>query len=346
MKETIKFKLMLNLFTFAGTETGTENIQTSADANIAAEFKTYYDKRLIRKAGPNLVFAQFAVKRPLPQGSGKTIEFRGFHDLDTKVGTRKLTEGVTPAAQKMKAYTIEATVEQYGGYVGITDMVKTTSIDPMVTETIDALSSQAEIVLDKLIRNAIVGNDEVNEAYAKSATAESALTTAGHCITVDDIRRIVNILKRANAPKIDGAYPLVLHPDVSTDLQADQEYKDLYHYLKPANLAAGYVGDVAGARIYESTNVLITKNSTSGAAIYHNVLIGQNSYGTVELSGGGLRTIIKQVGSAGSSDPLEQRGSIGWKATTVTKVLIPKYLVNFSCCSKFNGVDDAETETI
>lgn len=334
-------KIKLGLFTFAGTDVSS-NVQTSTDSDIAKEFKTYYDKRLIRKAGPNLVFAQFAVKRPLPQGSGKTIEFRGFHELDTDVNARKLTEGVTPAAQKLRMYTIEATVAQYGGWVGINDVVKTTAIDPMVTQAVDALSSQAETVLDKIIRNAIVGDDEVNEAYAASAATESAMTPANHKITVNDIRRIVNMLKRANAPRIDGAYPLILHTDVSTDLQADEEYKTLYHYKNPEKLAAGYVGDIAGARIYESTNVLITKNETSGNAIYHNVLVGQDSYGSVALEGGGLRTIIKQLGSSGSSDPMEQRGSVAWKATTVAKVLIPKYLVNYSCCAEYNGVDDAE----
>ncbi len=336
-------KIKLNLFAFAGTDVSS-NVQTSTDTDIAAEFKTYYDNRLIRKAGPNLVFAQFAVKRPIPQGRGKTIEFRGFHELDTDVTARKLTEGQTPAAQKLQAYTVEATVAWYGGWVGITDVVKTTAIDPMVTEAIDALSSQAEVVLDKIIRNAIVGDDEVAEAYAGSASAESAMTPTANKITVADIRRIVNMLKRANAPRIDGAYPLILHTDVSTDLQADEEYKELYHYFKPEKLAAGYVGDVAGARIYESTNVLITKNATSGKAIYHNVLVGQNSYGSVDLKGGGLRTIIKQLGSGGSSDPLDQRGSVGWKATTVAKVLIPKYLVNYSCCATFDGVADAEAE--
>ena len=62
----------------------------------------------------------------------------------------------------------------------------------------------------------------------------------------------------------------------------------------------------------------------------------------VKLEGGGLRTIIKQLGSAGAADPLDQRGSLGWKATTVTVVLVPSYLVDFCCTSSFNAVDDAE----
>ena len=206
------------------------------------------------------------------------------------------------------------------------------------------VGNQPQVVLDKLIRNAIVTDDEVNEAFAGGAVAEAELTVAKHKISVADIRAIVNILKRVNAPKIDGAYPLILHTDVATDLTADEEYKELYKFLKPKNLASGYVGDVVGARIYESTNALITKNE-NGVAIYHGTLIGQNSYGTVEFAGGGLRTIVKQLGSSGTADPLDQRGSAGWKATTVTKVLIPKYLVNFCCTSSFNGVDDAEAIT-
>ena len=345
MKEFIEIKFKFNpanLFVFAGTETSNGNVQVSSDTDIAPEFKTYYDKRLIKKASPNLVYGQFAVKRPLPKGSGKTVEFRGFHELDTTVTSKKLTEGQTPAGTKLKVYTIIATIEQYGDFIPLSDVVMTTAIDPMLTQAIDALAAQAQVVLDKLIRNAVVADEETHEAYAGGADAESELSVAAHIITVADIRRIVNILKRCNAPRIDGAYPLVLHPDVSTDLQADEEYKQLYRYLKPDRLANGYVGDVAGARIYESTNALITKSSDGTTAIYHCTLIGEGSYGTVDLAGGGLRSIVKQLGSSGSSDPLDQRGSAGWKAATVTKVLIPKYIVNFSCCATFNGVQDAE----
>ena len=331
-----------NLFVFEESDTAVlyEN-QPSTDPGIAEEFKTYYDNRLIKKAGPNLVYEQFAVKRPLPKGRGKTVEFRGFHELDTDVASRKLEEGQTPEGQKLAMYTIPATVESYGGWVPLNDIVITTAIDPMVNSAIDVLSTQAHAVLDKLIRNAIVTDDEVNDALAGGADAEAELTVENHKISVADIRRLVNILKRVNAPKINGAYPLILHTDVATDLTADEEYKELYKFLKPQHLASGYVGDVVGARIYETTNALITTNS-EGVAIYHGTLIGEGSYGTVKLEGGGLRTIIKQLGSSGTADPLDQRGSAGWKATTVTKVLIPKYLVNYRCTSSFNGVDDAE----
>ena len=328
-----------NLFVFDANS----NMNTTDSSGIAAEFKTYYDERLIRKTGPNLVFAQFATKKPLPAGKGKTIEFRGFKDLDTTAKNYKLTEGVTPDASKLEMYTLTATVAQYGNYVIITDMVETTAIDPMVTECVDILASQAEIVLDKLIRNAILADEEVAQHYARDVDDTEELTVEGHKISVADIRKIVAYLKRVNAPKIEGAYPLILHTDVASDLTADEEYKELYKYLKPETLASGYVGDVAGARIYESTNAMITTNEAGNVAIYHCHLVAQGAYGCVNLKGGGLRTIIKQVGSSGVADALDQRGSIGWKAASATRVLVPNYLITYSCTSSLNCVEDAET---
>lgn len=49
--------------------------------NLTPEMKTYYDRALIRFASPKLVHAQFGQQKPIPAGSGKTIEFRRFSPL-------------------------------------------------------------------------------------------------------------------------------------------------------------------------------------------------------------------------------------------------------------------------
>jgi N4-gp56 family major capsid protein len=40
-----------------------------------------------------------------------------------------------------------------------------------------------------------------------------------------------------------------------------------------------------------------------------------------------MKMIVKPLGSSGSSDPLDQRGSIGWKANVVAKILNQDWLV-------------------
>ena len=52
--------------------------------------------------------------------------------------------------------------------------------------------------------------------------------------------------------------------------------------------------------------------------------------------------IIKQKGSAGTADPLDQRSTVGWKATAFTaKILIPEYILRIECGSDFSATDEA-----
>lgn len=325
-----KFNPML-LFVFDTGMADNPNTNTTNDSGMSAAMIKYYDKRLIKMAGPKLVYHEFALKRPLPAHNGKTIVFHGWEDLDTNPNDYKLTEGKTPDGEKLTAYDITATVAQYGNYVELTDMVQTTAIDDTVVVAVDKLSAQASVVLDKLHRNELIADEEVDVSYAGGVANADSLT-AEKLLTVKELKKIVARLRRVNAPTIDGKYPFILHPDVAFDLSEDPDYKEQIRYADPKRFIDGYVGDLAGARLYESTNVKITKNA-SGKPVYWNHLIGQDSYATVDLAGGALRTIIKQLGSSGSHDPLDQFGSVAWKAASVTKVLIPKYIITFACSS-------------
>ena len=64
-----------------------------------------------------------------------------------------------------------------------------------------------------------------------------------------------------------------------------------------------------------------------GVDVYATLVFGDNAYGTTSLSDGGLEHIVKQLGSAGSSDPLNQRATVGWKATKVTVRLVEAFMI-------------------
>ncbi len=70
-----------------------------------------------------------------------------------------------------------------------------------------------------------------------------------------------------------------------------------------------------------------------GADVYATLIFGANAYGVTEIEGGGLQTIIKQLGSAGSADPLDQRATVGWKATKTAAILSEPFLVRVESCS-------------
>lgn len=71
-----------------------------------------------------------------------------------------------------------------------------------------------------------------------------------------------------------------------------------------------------------------------GISVFGCLFFGDGAYGVTEVSGGGLETIVKQKGSAGTADPLNQRSSVGWKALKTAEILIPEYLIRVECCSK------------
>ena len=69
------------------------------------------------------------------------------------------------------------------------------------------------------------------------------------------------------------------------------------------------------------------EGGAGGADVYCTLILGDEAYGVTEIEGGGLKHIVKQLGSAGSGDPLDQRATVGWKATHTAELLVPQYVV-------------------
>ena len=59
-----------------------------------------------------------------------------------------------------------------------------------------------------------------------------------------------------------------------------------------------------------------------------------------KLENGGLEVIVKPKGSAGTADPLNQRSTVGWKATKTAEILSEEYMIRVESGSSWN--DQAE----
>jgi N4-gp56 family major capsid protein len=312
------------------------NTNVTTDSGLSVENKTFYDMTLIDEAQANLVHDQFAQKRNIPKGGGKTIEFRKFASLPKALTA--LTEGVTPNGKKLNASKIESTVSQYGDYVTLSDMLDLTAIDPIVVEATKVVGRQAGLTLDTITRNIIQGGTNVFYAPKADGTAvESRSALDGTCkLTVDLIRRVVAFLKKNNAPKIDGSYVAIIHPYASYDLMSDPEWKYPHQYQDTTNIYEGEIGKIAGVRFVETSEAKVYENGVFGTLV-----IADGAYGTTEVTGGGLETIIKQKGSAGTADPLDQRSSIGWKAIKTAEILVEPYMVRVECKSALSDKAEA-----
>ena len=85
-----------------------------------------------------------------------------------------------------------------------------------------------------------------------------------------------------------------------------------------------------------STVVYPGEAGAKGRNVYSTLIMGAEAYGTTELTGGGLEHIVKPLGSAGTADPLNQRATVGWKATKVAERLVEAYLIRVETTSTFN----------
>ena len=336
----------MNLQLFAEMNTNTTLLSGSGN-NLSPEMKTFYDMTLIDEASPQLVHDQFGQKRPIPANGGKKIEFRRFSSLPK--ATTAITEGVTPDGGKLDVSTVEATVAQYGYYIVQSDVLELTALDNTILEATKLLGKQAGTTLDTVVRNVLVAGTNVTYCpKVGSGGAETAVTSRAGLdttaqLTVDVVQQVVAKLRANNAPTIGGDYVAIIHPYVAYDLMRDPEWIDAHKYAQPENLYAGEIGKIAGVRFVQTTEAKVWRDSTcpaqSGASpayygVFATLFLGEGAYGVTEVTGGGLQTIVKQTGSAGTADPLDQRSSVGWKALKTAEILVPNYLVRVESCSK------------
>lgn len=312
------------------------NLNTTLTPTLSVENKMFYDKALLVEAQPALVHDQFAQKRPIPKNGGKKIEFRKFASLPK--ATTPLTEGVTPDGKSLEVTAIEAEVAQYGDYITYSDILDLTAIDPVVTEAVKVLGNQAGLTLDTITRNVLQSG--TNVFYCPKADGTEVTSREGldnTCkLTSKMVKKIAAFLKKVNAPKIDGSYVSIVHPFVAFDLQNDPEWIAAHVYTTPENIYEGELGKIGGVRFVESSEAKVYEGGVFGC-----LFMGANAYGVTEIEGGGLRTIIKQLGSSGVADALDQRASIGWKAIKTAEILLDAYLIRVECKSELSEEAEA-----
>ena len=323
--------LFMNLQMFAN------ELQTTLLPGLSAEMKTFYDMTLIDEAQAALVHDQFGQKRPIPKNGGKTIEFRKFAPLAKAL--TPITEGVTPDGKSLEVSTITAEVAQYGDYITQSDVLELTSLDNTILEATKLLGRQAGVTLDTVVRDILHAGTNVTYCPKVAADgSETAVTSrtgldATCQLTVKVVQKVVAKLRAQNAPTINGKYVAIIHPYVAYDLMSDPEWIDAHKYANPTNLYEGEIGEVAGVRFVQTTEAKIYEGGVFGT-----LFLGEGAYGVTEITGGGLQTIVKQKGSAGTADPLDQRSSVGWKAIKTAERLIENYMVRVeSKSAEFSG---------
>jgi len=100
---------------------------------------------------------------------------------------------------------------------------------------------------------------------------------------------------------------------------------------------AAFTVSAAVKSVEEGAVICGTGAGKDGSAIYCTMLLAKGAYSTTSIKGLGLQHIFKQLGSAGSSDPLNQRATIGWKMTKAAVRKVEEYMVRIEHSTESMG---------
>ena len=307
---------------------------------ITKENTEFYDRVLLYRAVAFFVHTKWAQVRDIPRNGGtNVIKFRRYGNLTA--ATTALTEGQTPTGSQLSITDVSATVAQYGDYVTITDRIDYESKDPVLTEAAEILGDQMGDTLDQLTRDVLAAGTVV---YYSGASSTARVTVGStDLIDADDIKIAVRTLKNAKARRVtrminastgvatepvNAAYIGLCHPNTTYTLKGLTGFTSVEKYASTVNVMEGEVGKLDEVRFVESTNCKVfTAGGESSIDVYATLIMGSDAYGITRISGEAVRNIIKPLGSAGTSDPLEQRATSGWKATFVAKILNDAFMV-------------------
>lgn len=302
--------LKVNISQFADPNA---NLQVSS--MVPESIAKYYDKALLELLRHKMqMHLKFAQKKSMPRKAGDTISFRKIVKLEPAL--TPLTEGITPEGNQMRMEEITAQTRQYGDYITHSDVFDFITIDPIIMEYIAELADQAKETLDILAREALNAGTNVFYAGGKAGRAELADKDV---LTVRDVRKVVRFFRKNYVKPIQGAggdYACIIGPDTEFDFFDDPEFRQIADYggnVKP--LLDNEVGKFHNVRFFMTPNAKVFEGAgAAGADVHAALFLGRNAYGTTDIKGeGSVKSIIKPLGSSGTEDPLNQRGSIGWK---------------------------------
>lgn len=302
---------------------------------LPPEVRTYFDRLLLTLARPYFIYDLFAQKRQIPLNSGDNMVFRRYGTLSA--ATIPLTDGQTPPGTQLSVTDFQAQIQWYGDFVTITDQVQYVVQDRVLNEATKVLSLQLGLTIDTLIRDMMV------------STASTILCSNGLNgqtpteITDEDIQLSVIALRQGNARLMTNPLPGedkyatapqrasywgFMSVDIQDDLEAVSSFISVANYPNPMNALEAEWGSTRNVRWLLNTNGF---NNGASPPVYSNFILGQEAYGVVRLGAKEAEFIVKPLGASGTADPLNQRGTVGYKYPFATRLLNDNWITRLTC---------------
>lgn len=306
-------------------------------AQIPPPIQAVFDRMLLKRANPKLVHGMVAQRKSISQRSGSSMLFRRIPKLP--LATTPLAEGMPPAGRRLSKQDIQATLQQYGDYVTLTDLVQATVHHPVLRDANKVLGEQMGETMDALDRdvwaagtavfrggNAALRTDLLGEVHKLDTAVLDRAIRLLLSNNVDFFTEFVSSSTKQATWPIRPAFWAITSPEVLFTLENLPGFIAVEHYKGQAKVHDAEVGS------YKSIRFLVTTQAktwlggggtasgdvqkTGDDADVHSILIfSPDAVAQVPLEGASVKNIIKPLGAAGTGDPLNQISTSGWKVT-------------------------------
>jgi len=297
---------------YYAAETGTANLTTD---QVAFEKLAYFALR------PEMYYDQFAdVQATNATNPGASIKFTVFADLAAATTELGEAEDVTPVAMSDSQVTV--TLKEYGNATVTTAKLRASSFIPVDPIAAQAVGYNAGLSIDTICRDVVQAGDNVFYATGGAVDPTSRTTiNSDDVLHINDVRKAVAQLRKANVPTIGGSYVGFIHPDVSYDFRSNTDaggWRDSFKYAQPNGLYNGEIGMIDNVRFIESSRAPLfvdaSNNSSSSGTIdvYGTLIMGRQALAK-GVSLGGEYGAQPSIVYGTVTDILKRFRPVGWK---------------------------------
>lgn len=304
-----------------------------SDAGVSPRTQVYAERQMLKHAGPVRILDKFGLTKPLPKNKSQTIVFRRPRVFTA--ATTPLVEGVTPSTTQFRYDDVSVTLKQYGMIVETSDHIEDTHEDPvlndMTTQAGENIGRTMEALDYGVLRAA-------TNAFFANGSGTGDVNTP---ISIGKIRAVVRALRAQKAMMItrmldgsinyatkpvEAAYVAVGHTDLESDIRQLPGFLPVAEYGNRKPISDYELGTVENVRFILSPDLGpllgvgngtlngMTSVDSTNVDVYPVLFFGKEAYGIVPLRGqGAVSPTVLRPGVKDKSDPLGQRGYVGWK---------------------------------
>lgn len=305
----------------------------------------YFVAEFISIANPKLVYDLFGTPSDIPNNSSNVIVFNKVLKLST-LENSPLVEGVTPTEQQFQMQRIEKAIDQYGGFATTTDRLSSESINNVNSQYNMRIADQGAETMNKVVRDDLTGGTNVR--YAGGVANRDLITASS--MPFGDFDFMFKAFKNED---VEPVRPMTGGSEnIGTSAQRET-YAVIVPWESTGLLEAlddGNGNTFTNAQDYRTQRMVwpneygsfkqfsfIGNNQTSTVTnaagtpqdISLSLVFGRGAYHTTKIGASDVEVIIKPLGSGGTTDPLNQRSTIGWKAKKGAVIVQPTYMFRY-----------------